>query len=136
MAQKYTLTHWIQLNNLYLLIRKALDKGLQVEVEVKSSKDKKTQDQLGYWFGVVCKTIQAWYREDGDIKSIEEIHEILKLEYYYEELYSKASDTFYRKAKSLVGITKDRMRELIDDVIREYALRGVDIEPPPQGKEN
>ncbi|MGB2578183.1 DNA repair photolyase [Elusimicrobium simillimum] len=132
MAQKYTLTHWIELNSLYLLIRKALNKGLQVVVEVKSSKDKKTLEQLGYWFGVICPTIQAWYRENGDIKSIDEVHKILKLDHYYEEIYSKATDTFHREGKSLVGISKERMSQLIDEVITAYSLMGVEIEPPPE----
>jgi hypothetical protein len=131
MPEKRTIQTQIELNQLYLEINNALKQKLEVEIEIKSTKEKRTLKQLGYWWAAVVPTVRAYYLENGDKRSLWEIHEILKLEHYFEETVSRAQDRVFRHAKSLVGITKERMAELIDDVIRAYALLGVYIEPPP-----
>lgn len=111
----------------YFEIEKCLKKGLQVNVKVKSTKELKTFPQLGYYWAVIIPTVQAHFREGGAKMSQEEVHNFLKLEFYYEEIISPITDRVIREPKSLVGISIDRMSEFINDIIIWAAGIGLDI---------
>lgn len=134
MAEK-TISCISEARDLFLDIKHCIDKGLQVKVEIKSTKPLKTLPQLGYWHAVIIPSFQAKFREDGDKMSRGEVHYWLKMELYYEEIISPLSDKIIRRPKSFVGISETRMSEVIEDAIRLAATLGLEIpEPPNKGE--
>ena len=131
MAEK-TISCISEARELFLDIKRCLDKGLQVKVAIKSTKPLKSLPQLGYWWAVIIPSFQAKFREDGDKMSRGEVHYWLKMELYYEEIISPLSDTVVKRPKSFAGISEARMSEVIDDAIRLADTIGLDIPEPPQ----
>lgn len=115
------------LRELYFNILKCIRKGLQVNLEIKSTRELRTLSQLGYYWAVIIPTIQAYFRDSGQKMSQTEVHYFLKLEFYYEEIISPITDRVIREPKSLVGISIDRMSEFINDIIIWAAGIGLDI---------
>ena len=117
MADK-TISCMADLRALFLDIKYCLDHGLQVKIAIKSTKELKTLDQLGYYWAVIVPTIRDHFRQDGDKLSLHRVHTDLKMAFYYTEFVSIVDDTVRREPKSLTGISKQRMSEFIEDIIR------------------
>lgn len=119
---------------LYVALKKAVEKGRFLTVEVKS-KASKTKEQLGYYWDVVLPRIQARIREDGNELSLAEINQFLN------EKFFCISKTFILKVgldehvhtiftpKSKSGASKDQMAEFLDKVIR-WAATDLNVSIP------
>lgn len=123
MAKTYEIAVQREINALYLDIKKAIDKGRAVKVEVKSVATK-TREQLGYYWGVVLPRIQQAMQEDGNELSLEEINQFLNEKFFCITktiIWKKGLDEHVhtiRRAKSKSGASIDEMSKFLDDVIR------------------
>ena len=127
MAKTYEIVCQREIVPLYVDLKKALDKGRALKVEVKSVSTK-TKEQLGYWWGVILPRIQQAMFEQGNEMSLAEINQFLNEKFFCNVktiVWKKGNDEYVhtiRTAKSKSGATVDEMSALIDKVIRWAAL--------------
>lgn len=122
---------------LYVDIKKALDKGRAVRVEIKSTASK-TTDQLGYYWGVVLPRIQQGMQENGNELSLAQINQMLNEKFFCITNTASWTDAngvqhvhVIRTARSKSGATKDEMARFLDEVIRWASVElGVYIPDP------
>lgn len=122
---------------LYVDIKKALDKGRAVRVEIKSTASK-TTDQLGYYWGVVLPRIQQGMQENGNELGLAQINQMLNEKFFCITNTASWTDAkgvqhvhVIRTARSKSGATKDEMARFLDEVIRWASIElGVYIPDP------
>ena len=122
---------------LYVDIKKALDKGRAVRVEIKSTASK-TTDQLGYYWGVVLPRIQQGMQENGNELGLAQINQMLNEKFFCITNTASWTDAkgvqhvhVIRTARSKSGATKDEMARFLDEVIRWASVElGVYIPDP------
>lgn len=122
---------------LYIDIKKALDKGRAVRVEIKSTASK-TTDQLGYYWGVVLPRIQQGMQENGNELGLAQINQMLNEKFFCITNTASWTDAkgvqhvhVIRTARSKSGATKDEMARFLDEVIRWASMElGVYIPDP------
>lgn len=136
MAKTYYITSAKELSRFADVIKdisKALDKSLGVKIEVSRIKPDKTTAQLGYYWGVVLPTILEKLYDDGYSRaeySIEKLHEVLKMMFFYEEIIPIGGDKIVRVSKSIAAASVDEMSNFLNDVI-VWAGRDAGVEIPP-----
>lgn len=128
MAKIYEIATQREIAPLYLDIKKAIDAGRCVRVEVKSAASK-TNAQLGYYWMIALPRIQAAMKEQGNEMSLSEINQFLNEKFFCvtQTLAWKSADGVQhvhvlRIPKSKSGATKDQMAVFLDSVIRWAAL--------------
>ena len=122
---------------LYVDIKKALDKGRAVRVEIKSTASK-TTDQLGYYWGVVLPRIQQGMQENGNELGLAQINQMLNEKFFCITNTASWTDAngvqhvhIIRTPRSKSGATKDEMARFLDEVIRWASVElGVYIPDP------
>lgn len=122
---------------LYVDIKKALDKGRAVRVEIKSTASK-TTDQLGYYWGVVLPRIQQGMQENGNELGLAQINQMLNEKFFCITNTASWTDAngvqhvhVIRTPRSKSGATKDEMARFLDEVIRWASMElGVYIPDP------
>lgn len=122
---------------LYVDIKKALDKGRAVRVEIKSTASK-TTDQLGYYWGVVLPRIQQGMQENGNELGLAQINQMLNEKFFCITNTASWTDAkgvqhvhVIRTPRSKSGATKDEMARFLDEVIRWASVElGVYIPDP------
>lgn len=123
MAKTYEIACQQEITPLYVDIKKAIDKGRAVRVEVKSVASK-TSNQLAYYRGLVLPRIQQAMKEHGNELSQEEVNQFLNEKFFCTVktvLWKVGRDEHVhsiRTAKSKSGATKDEMSKFLEDVIR------------------
>lgn len=122
---------------LYVDIKKALDKGRAVRVEIKSTASK-TTDQLGYYWAVVLPRIQQGMQENGNELGLAQINQMLNEKFFCITNTASWTDAkgvqhvhVIRTPRSKSGATKDEMARFLDEVIRWASVElGVYIPDP------
>lgn len=122
---------------LYVDIKKALDKGRAVRVEIKSTASK-TTDQLGYYWGVVLPRIRQGMQENGNELGLAQINQMLNEKFFCITNTASWMDAkgvqhvhVIRTPRSKSGATKDEMARFLDEVIRWASVElGVYIPDP------
>ena len=111
----------------YMEIVKELKKGRAVKVSI-TSVEMKTKEQLGYYWDVILPRVQAKFREDGSIVSLDFINEFFNDMFFYDEhiILGRA----IKKVRSKADASVDEMSQFIDNVIRWCAENGVYIPEP------
>jgi len=137
-------TYWFQFKDVALFresFREIIGRGresLDIEVTVKEEQFNKTTDQLRYWKGPLLQVAYMGYRNLGHkLASKEDAEWLLKMVFYYEEVEIHPIGTVHRKPKSLKGISKEDMIDLIDkarDFINEEL--GVHLMTPDEWLES
>lgn len=129
MARKYEIAVQRELNQLYLDLKNALEKGRAVHVEVKSVATK-TQDQLGYYWAHILPRAQAKFREDGAIVSLSFINAFFNDLFFSNEHYFKRR--VIKEVRSKSGASKDEMSEFLAQVIEWCVENGIEIQSPQE----
>jgi len=124
MSKIYEIACQKEIMPLYVDLKKALDKGRLLTVEVKS-KASKTKEQLGYYWDVVLPRLQQRMREDGNELSLAQINQLLNERFFcvtktvdWKDPQGVQHVHVIRTAKSKSGASKDQMAEFLDSVIR------------------
>lgn len=127
-----------EITPLYLDIKKALDKGRAVKVTV-TSQATKTQEQLGYYWGVVLPRVQEGLKEFGNEMSLAEVNQFLNDKFFCNcktVIVRRGLDELVytlRTPRSKSGASKDEMSEFLERVIRFAAVDlGVEIPSPEE----
>lgn len=138
MAKTYEIAVQRELTPLYLDLKKALDKGRAVRVEVKSVASK-TREQLGYYWGVVLPRVRQGLGEFGNEMSLAEVNQFLNDKFFFDEktvIWRRGGDEFVqtvRTPRSKSGASKDEMSAFLDKVIRWAAMDlSADIPSPEE----
>lgn len=144
MSKKYIIGTPKQIVPLYVDIKKAVEKGRVVTVEVKSAATK-TKEQLGYYWSVVIPAIQQGMREHGNELSQAQVNEILNYKFFSNiktvSWVGKNGIQYVHQLevkRSKSGATKDEMSTFLDQVIR-WAGENLGVEipmPTTEGTEN
>lgn len=137
MSRTYTISVPQQLTPLYVDLKKVLEKGRVINVEVKSAATK-TNNQLGYYWSVVIPAIQAGMREQGNELSQPQVNEILNAKFFSKiktvSWVGKDGTQYVHQLevkRSKSGASKDEMSYFLDQVIRWAGEElGVNIPPP------
>ena len=129
MNKNYVICSLQDIGNLSEDLARQVCAGKVVEISIKKSCSTKTLKQLGYLFGVVAKCIQSKLAEDGDFKSIEEIKELIKGMFFYQE--SLAFGEIIRTPISLSLASKEEMSKVIDDTLKWCWNHDIFPPPPP-----
>lgn len=139
MSKVYEISVQRELNPLYLDIKKALDKGRAVRVEVKSAASK-TQEQLGYYWSIVLPRVQQGLEEQGNELSLAEVNAFLNDKFFFTQkviMWKRGNSEFVqavRTPRSKSGASKDEMSAFLDKVIRWAALDLGTFIPSPDEK--
>lgn len=127
-----------EITPLYLDIKRAVDAGRAVRVEVKSVSSK-TAAQLGWYWGVVLPRVQQGLEEQGNELSLAEANAFLNDKFFFTQktvTWRKGPDEYVqivRTPRSKSGASKDEMSAFLDKVIRWAALDlGVFIPSPDE----
>lgn len=139
MSKTYEVSVPRELTLMHVELRKMIDRGRALHVEVKSQATK-TQKQLGYWHGVVVPRVREGLYQQGNEMSHAEVNTFLN-----ELFYSKSKTIVIKRGldehvytlrtpRSKSGATKDEMSAVIDKVIRWAATELVTIIPPPNNE--
>ena len=136
MARTYEIACQKEIIPLYVDIKKALDKGRLITVEVKS-KATKTKEQLGYYWEVVLPRVKEGLLQDGNELSLAETNQLLNEKFFYKLktiTWKVGNDEHLHTIltpRSKSGATKDEMSEFLDKVIRWAQVDlGVEIPTP------
>lgn len=141
MSKIYEIAVQREITPLYLDIKKAVDKGRAVRVEVKSLASKTTA-QLGWYWGIVLPRVQQGLQEQGNELSLAEVNAFLNDKFFFTEktVSWKAGQNEFvqviRTPRSKSGASKDEMSAFLDKVIRWAAqdlgvfIPSPDEEPP------
>ena len=102
----------------YFLELLGIDNYCDVEICFVRDEDKKSNPQLRYFFGIVLPIIkQAFEEMQGEEYSKEDIVNVLKDMYFYEEKYSPISETTIKIPMSLEHAKKSEVAEFIDKCV-------------------
>lgn len=141
MARTYEIACQKEIIPLYVDIKKALDKGRLITVEVKS-KATKTKEQLGYYWEVVLPRVREGLLQDGNELSLAETNQFLNEKFFYKlktVIWKVGNDEHLHTIltpRSKSGATKDEMSEFLDKVIRWAQIDlGVEIPLPTRSGE-
>lgn len=141
MSKIYEIAVQREITPLYLDIKKAVDKGRAVRVEVKSLASKTTA-QLGWYWGIVLPRVQQGLQEQGNELSLAEVNAFLNDKFFFTEktvCWKTGQNEFVqviRTPRSKSGASKDEMSAFLDKVIRWAAqdlgvfIPSTDEEPP------
>lgn len=141
MSKIYEIAVQREITPLYLDIKKAVDKGRAVRVEVKSLASKTTA-QLGWYWGIVLPRVQQGLQEQGNELSLAEVNAFLNDKFFFTEKtvsWKTGKNEFVqviRTPRSKSGASKDEMSAFLDKVIRWAAqdlgvfIPSPDEEPP------
>lgn len=141
MSKIYEIAVQREITPLYLDIKKAVDKGRAVRVEVKSLASKTTA-QLGWYWGIVLPRVQQGLQEQGNELSLAEVNAFLNDKFFFTEktvCWKTGQNEFVqviRTPRSKSGASKDEMSAFLDKVIRWAAqdlgvfIPSPDEEPP------
>ena len=141
MSKIYEIAVQREITPLYLDIKKAVDKGRAVRVEVKSLASKTTA-QLGWYWGIVLPRVQQGLQEQGNELSLAEVNAFLNDKFFFTEKtvsWKAGKNEFVqviRTPRSKSGASKDEMSAFLDKVIRWAAqdlgvfIPSPDEEPP------
>lgn len=141
MSKIYEIAVQREITPLYLDIKKAVDKGRAVRVEVKSLASKTTA-QLGWYWGIVLPRVQQGLQEQGNELSLAEVNAFLNDKFFFTEKtvsWKTGQNEFVqviRTPRSKSGASKDEMSAFLDKVIRWAAqdlgvfIPSPDEEPP------
>lgn len=141
MSKIYEIAVQREITPLYLDIKKAVDKGRAVRVEVKSLASKTTA-QLGWYWGIVLPRVQQGLQEQGNELSLAEVNAFLNDKFFFTEktvCWKAGQNEFVqviRTPRSKSGASKDEMSAFLDKVIRWAAqdlgvfIPSPDEEPP------
>ena len=142
MARTYEIACQKEIIPLYVDIKKALDKGRLITVEVKS-KATKTKEQLGYYWEVVLPRVREGLMQDGNELSLVETNQFLNEKFFYKIktiTWKVGNDEHLHTIlapRSKSGATKDEMSEFLDKVIRWAQVDlGVEIPLPVRDTES
>lgn len=122
-----------ELNQAFQEIFTVLNKSKKVKVQASSIRSK-SQNQLGYYWGVILPTLTDFINETGQCSmkvSKSDVNEILNKKFFYEEI--RVGNEIERIPKSKSGATLEQMREFIDNVIDFCINLGVFVPPPTEG---
>ena len=124
MAKVYEICTQREITPLYLDIKKAIDAGRCVKVEVKSAASK-TMEQLGYYWSVVLPRIREGMLEQGNEMSLSEINKFLNEKFFcvtktlaWKDKNGVQHVHIICTPKSKSGASKDQMSVFLDQVIR------------------
>lgn len=124
MSKIYEIACQKEIMPMYVDIKKALEKGRLLTVEVKSNASK-TKEQLGYYWDVVLPRLQQRMREDGNELSLAQINQFLNEKFFsvtktldWKDPQGVQHVHVIRTVKSKSGASKDQMAEFLDSVIR------------------
>ena len=119
-------------------IKRVLDKGRLVKLEVKS-KSSKTKEQMGYYWEVILPRVQLKFKEDGTLISLLDLNKFFNEMFFSNEeifSYTKKSGEqgaiAIREVRSKSGATIEQMSAYIDAVLRWCAEEGIYIPEPDQ----
>lgn len=137
MAREYFISCQAEITPLYVDIKKAVDLGRVVKVEVKSAASK-TREQLGYYRKIVLPAVREGMRLQGNELSLAEVNQLLNEMFFSKEKSVVWTDKdgnqnmrILRTTRSKSGATIDEMSEFLDRVIRWAAEElGVSIPAP------
>ena len=138
MSKVYEIAVQREITPLYLDIKRAVDKGRAVRVEVKSVATK-TAAQLGWYWGVVLPRVQQGLEEQGNELSLAEVNAFLNDKFFFTQktvCWKAGQNEFVqviRTPRSKSGASKDEMSAFLDKVIRWAAQDlGVFIPSPAE----
>lgn len=124
MAREYFISCQTEITPLYVDIKKAVDIGRVVKVEVKSAASK-TREQLGYYRKIVLPAVREGMRLQGNELSLAEVNQLLNEMFFSKEKSVVWTDRdgnqnmrILRTTRSKSGATIDEMSEFLDRVIR------------------
>lgn len=137
MAKAYEIACVQEIVPLYVDIKKAVEAGRMVHVEVKTAASK-TTEQMGYYRKVVLPRVRDGLKEQGnEHMSLADVNQLLNEKFFHTVktiIWKKGNDIHTHQIvtpRSKSGATKDEMSQFIDDVIRWAALDlGVHIPDP------
>lgn len=102
------------------------------EVEIIPRRGTKTQQQLGYYYGVILHEFHLWAKEQGNDWQQQQCHEYLKSLFLTEPLIDKRTGEIVREVvRSLADLAIDEMSEYIERCIAYLATECNVIVPPP-----
>lgn len=137
MSKTYEIACPQEILPLYADLKKALEKGRALRVEVKSQSSK-TKEQLGYYWSVVLPRVREGMREHGNEMSLEAVNQFLNEKFFCVTQTASWTDAqgvqhvhILRTAKSKSGASKDQMSLFLNEVIRWASVElGVFIPEP------
>ena len=105
--------------------------GCTVTLTVHKKKNKRSNAQNAYYWGVVVPLVQEGVRDMGDKLTADQIHEMLKRECLKGELINKNTGQVVNFARSTTGITTTEFMDFIEDIQRFAAeFLGIEIPDP------
>lgn len=114
------------------LIYKALEqfKGKDVIITIDRLKKKRSNPQNRYYWGLILPLVRdGLYDLNGELQSIQEVHEFLKFNFNYKEIVNEESGEVYRQSRSSADNSTIEMEEY-HDRIRKFASEFLNVEIP------
>lgn len=113
-----------EITPLYMDILKAIKAGRAVNVKITTAATK-TQEQLGYWWGVILPKVKEGLEAQGnEMKNLAEVNAFLNQMFFCNSktvVVKRGLNEYYytiRTPRSKSGATIDEMSDLIDKVLR------------------
>lgn len=96
--------------------------GKEIEIIIKRKYKSRSLPQNSFYWGVLIPTFQQLFKKDwGEIKSVEETHEILKFQCNYFEKVNEATGEVLRVPKSTAELTTSGFMDFHQN-LRQLAL--------------
>lgn len=106
--------------------------GQQVIVTIEKAKKKRSNPQNSFYWGCVIPIIQSGLKEVGELMTLEQTHDLLKLRFLKETiLVNEESGEYIERVKSTTELSTVEFMELIQNVqIFAVEYFGVEIPEP------
>ena len=91
-------------------------KGCTVEIIIKK-KNRRSNQQNRYLFGVVYKEIEVRLRELGNDIDVEGVHEFCKFEFNEVKIFGEGGEVISKKGGSTTEMNKEEMSIYVDKII-------------------
>jgi len=128
--KEWIITSKDELNKCFQEIYSVLNKSKKVRVQASSIRNK-SQNQLGYYWGVILPALADFFNETGQCSmkiSKSDVNEIMNRKFFYEEVI--VDGEMLRLPKSKSGATMEQMHKFIDNVMDFCTNLGIFIPPP------
>jgi len=104
--------------------------GKEITISIERKKKKRSEQQNKYYWGVIIKLIQNAIKEQwGEIHEAQEVHELLKINLFYSEIYNNETGEVLKIGKSTAQATTIEFEEYQEDC-RKWALEWFGINIP------
>ena len=103
--------------------------GCTVTLTVHKKKNKRSNAQNAYYWGVVVPLVQEGVRDMGEKLTAEQIHEMLKRECLKGELVNTETGHIVNFARSTTGLTTVEFMDFVDD-IHQFAAEFLNLQIP------